>query len=89
VELPPDPVLTRQFLGLERRTARGGKDSVDHAPGGHDDLANAVAGLIGMLMTGGSRGEVFAEPSAFASEQVAERRLSLGLDDAPLPNWNA
>jgi hypothetical protein len=30
---------------LERRTARGGKDSVDHAPGGRDDVANVVAGL--------------------------------------------
>jgi hypothetical protein len=31
---------------LERRTSRSGKDSIDHAPGGHDDLANAVAGVI-------------------------------------------
>ena len=37
-------VLT-QLVGLERRTARGGRDSIDHAPGAHDDLANAVAGL--------------------------------------------
>jgi hypothetical protein len=43
VELPPDPVLRIELLGLERRTARSGKDSVDHRPGGHDDLANAVA----------------------------------------------
>ena len=28
-----------------RRTARGGRDSVDHPPGGHDDVANAVAGV--------------------------------------------
>jgi hypothetical protein len=36
--------LVAQLVGLERRTARGGKDSIDHAPGSHDDLANAVAG---------------------------------------------
>jgi hypothetical protein len=24
---------------LERRTSRGGRDSIDHPPGGHDDLA--------------------------------------------------
>ena len=24
--------------------SRSGKDSIDHAPNGHDDLANAVAG---------------------------------------------
>jgi hypothetical protein len=38
--------LRAQFLGLERRTARGGRDSIDHRPGGHDDLANAVAGAL-------------------------------------------
>lgn len=38
--------LITQLVGLERRTARGGRDSVDHAPGGHDDVANAAAGAI-------------------------------------------
>jgi hypothetical protein len=38
--------LISQLHGLERRTARGGKDSIDHAPGCHDDVANAVAGAI-------------------------------------------
>jgi hypothetical protein len=40
------PRLISQFHGLERRTARGGKDSIDHGPGQHDDIANAVAGAI-------------------------------------------
>jgi hypothetical protein len=35
-----------QLTSLERRTARGGKDSIDHAPGAHDDTANAVAGAL-------------------------------------------
>jgi hypothetical protein len=43
VEFPPDPTLRVELLGLERRTARSGKDSVTHRPGAHDDLANAVA----------------------------------------------
>jgi len=43
IELPPDPRLRTELLGLERRTARGGRDSVDHRPGAHDDLANACA----------------------------------------------
>jgi hypothetical protein len=34
-----------QIASLERRTARGGKDSIDHPPAGHDDIANAIAGL--------------------------------------------
>ena len=38
--------LRTQFLGLERRTARGGRDSIDHAPGAHDDVANAAAGVL-------------------------------------------
>jgi hypothetical protein len=38
--------MVAQFVGLERRTSRAGKDSVDHAPGAHDDVANAVAGAI-------------------------------------------
>jgi len=37
--------LTAQLLGLERRTARGGRDSIDHAPRSHDDVINAVAGV--------------------------------------------
>ena len=38
--------LRTQFLGLERRTARGGRDSIDHPPGAHDDVANAAAGVL-------------------------------------------
>ena len=46
VELPPDRTLQRELLGLERRTSRGGRDSIDHSPGAHDDVANAVAGVL-------------------------------------------
>src|SRR5262245_29053388 len=45
LDLLDDARLLTQLVGLERRTARGGRDSIDHAPGAHDDLANAVAGL--------------------------------------------
>jgi hypothetical protein len=38
--------LLLQLTMLERRTARGGKDSIDHPRGAHDDLANAVAGAL-------------------------------------------
>ena len=49
-ELLDHPRLVSQLCGLERRTARSGKDSIDHAPGGHDDVANAAAGaLVGVL----------------------------------------
>jgi hypothetical protein len=46
VELLDLAKLEGQFVGLERRTARGGRDSIDHAPGGHDDLVNAACGAL-------------------------------------------
>jgi hypothetical protein len=46
VELPDSPRLVNQLCSLERRTARGGRDSIDHPPGGRDDVANAVCGAI-------------------------------------------
>ena len=46
VELLDHPRLVAQLCGLERRTAWGGRDSIDHGPGGHDDVANAVAGAL-------------------------------------------
>ncbi len=48
VELPPNEKLARQLMSLERRTSRSGRDSIDHPPGGHDDLANAVAGAVSL-----------------------------------------
>jgi len=48
-EIPPQARLAAQLCALERRTSRGGRDSIDHAPGGHDDLANAVAGVANLL----------------------------------------
>jgi hypothetical protein len=44
VELPDNPRLVDQLAGLERRVRAGGRDVIDHAPGGHDDLSNALAG---------------------------------------------
>ncbi len=46
VELLDLPRLGKQLCDLERRTARGGRDSIDHPPGGHDDVANAVCGAL-------------------------------------------
>ena len=46
VELLDLPKLRTQLVTLERRTARGGKDSIDHPKGGHDDVANAAAGAL-------------------------------------------
>ena len=45
IMLPKHDRLVSQIVGLERRVSRAGKDSIDHAPHGHDDLANSVAGV--------------------------------------------
>jgi len=44
IELLDDETSIRQLASLERRTRSGGKDIVDHPQGGHDDLANVIAG---------------------------------------------
>jgi hypothetical protein len=46
VDLLDDNKLITQLTCLERRTSRGGKDTIDHPKHGHDDLANAVAGAL-------------------------------------------
>ena len=71
VSLLDIPRMTLQFLALERRTSRAGKDSVDHAPGGHDDVANAVAGALTMAC-----GQ--AEPGFLAHY----RNMSKSMEDA-------
>ncbi len=45
-ELLDNPKMVNQLLGLERRTTRLGRDTIDHAPGGHDDICNATAGAV-------------------------------------------
>jgi hypothetical protein len=45
-ELLDHPRMIGQLCALERRTARGGRDSIDHPPGLHDDIANCAAGVL-------------------------------------------
>jgi hypothetical protein len=54
VDLLDNDRLVSQLVGLERRTGRSGKDSIDHAPGpgGRDDLANCVAGAVTIAASG-------------------------------------
>jgi len=46
VELPDQPTLLAQLVGLERRVARSGRETIDRGPNGRDDVANAVAGVV-------------------------------------------
>jgi hypothetical protein len=73
IVLPKSDRLVSQLCGLERKTARSGKDSIDHGPGGRDDVANSVAGACDLITlaeraqnTGfgvGTYGTVIEEPS--------------------------
>jgi hypothetical protein len=60
VELLDHPRLNSQLCGLERRVARGGRDSIDHAPGAHDDVANAAAGALVLAAGRPSKAETWA-----------------------------
>ena len=53
ITLPRHDRLIAQIVGLERRVSRAERDSIDHAPGAHDDLANAVAGAAVTAKRGG------------------------------------
>ena len=49
VRMPDLHRLADQLCGLRRHIASGGRETVQHPRGAHDDLANAVAGLLWML----------------------------------------
>jgi hypothetical protein len=50
IEIPDHAAMLRELRSLERRRGVSGKDRVDHPPGGHDDLANALAGVAEMIL---------------------------------------
>jgi hypothetical protein len=71
VELLEHQRLSAQLCGLERRTSRSGKDSIDHGPGGHDDIANAVCGvLVGLELD--RRPALIKRADLLIAEQAAE-----------------
>jgi hypothetical protein len=73
VELLDIPRLTQQLIGLERKTARSGKDTIDHAPLGHDDCSNAVC-LVITLRALKSSGAVIISDDALKNIQQYFRR---------------
>jgi hypothetical protein len=76
IELLDNDVLVSQLAGLERRTRSGGRDIVDHPPGGHDDLANAVAGVV-EVATAVRRVGVFLTEKGRSYESIQESIRSL------------
>ena len=49
IDLLDHAKLIDQLCALERRNACSGRDSIDHPPGAHDDVANAVAGVAAAI----------------------------------------
>jgi hypothetical protein len=52
IDLLDHPRSVSQLCALERRVARGGKDSIDHPPNAHDDVGNCIAGLFSLAKYG-------------------------------------
>jgi hypothetical protein len=69
IELLDNAVLTGQLIGLERRAARGARDSVDHAPGARDDVVNAAAGACVLVATARPAMKISAGAMARAREK--------------------
>lgn len=68
VALPDSERLRTQLQQLERRTRAGGKDSIDHPEGLHDDAANAVAGVAVMAF----------QQTSWTAEEIESRLPVLG-----------
>jgi hypothetical protein len=78
IQLLDHPRLISQLCGLERRTSRGCRDSIDSAPGAHEDIANAVAGAaslaianVGVVVTNELLQRVVAMPVRRGREATA------------------
>jgi hypothetical protein len=66
--------LLRQLGALERRTGSSGRDIIDHGPGQHDDVANAVCGALLLAARGGGR----VRPLAGTPSAIIPSHLRVG-----------
>lgn len=82
--------LVTQLTSLERRTARGGRDSIDHPPAGRDDIANAVAGVLTAIAAPKPRLRygTIGTPNAAGVHQFNELDPKTGRPLAPDPYRN-
>jgi len=89
VELLDHPRMVLQLVGLERRTSRGGRDSIDHPQGSHDDVANAAAGALGLVLATNSLGVLgfieLMKRKALAIQAGMLESFGAGRRQAPLP----
>jgi hypothetical protein len=68
--------LIAQLCSLERRTRTGGRITVDHPPGAHDDLINSAAGslLLAQKRRSGFRGIYLDGTSDFSGSDAEYNR---------------
>ncbi len=87
VELLDHTRMLNQLLGLERTVSRLGKDTISHPKGGHDDLANAVAGAS-VLVTRRQALEGFGDPTPMAKIEQAKRETEPYWRCATCGSWH-
>jgi hypothetical protein len=61
-----------ELLALERRTHFGGRETIDHPQGGHDDAANALAGAASYASL--VKAPIYVHPEVLARSAVIGRR---------------
>lgn len=81
VDLLDLPIIVTQFVGLERRVMRGGRESIDHARNSHDDVVNSIAGVLDRLANRATL------PSAVFSTYTARAVRGAVVEELPLPAW--
>jgi hypothetical protein len=72
VELLDSEKLKTELRRLERRTARNGRESIDHPPRASDDIANAVAGVSWLTLQNGGQ---FTMPEAYGETVCSQANL--------------
>lgn len=94
VELLDNATMRSQFLILDRNVARGGRETIDHPTGAHDDVANAVAGACVLASSHGPRmarteAKVANElPPATSTRELMQRRIAEQLQREKKPRGN-
>jgi hypothetical protein len=77
VRLVDVPRLRHQFSALDRRTSRAGRDTVDHVPGGKDDVCNACAGSLVVADWQAGQGDRYRRPRGIRRPTGIRRPHSL------------
>jgi hypothetical protein len=77
IDLPDHARLIRELRLLERRTARSGRDTVDHGVGGSDDHANALFGALHLAASAAAQPEppivmpfIYSQPRNFPGSSL-------------------